>query len=766
MAYPSIIDKVQKLSGGERIIDAIMHVPVNYELWQKVKNLNKIENGNYCCIETNITEAKSPKIPFYMAQKRHIPTVIKTVTFDGYKLDLIFFNFYPKMLEYFSIGRKIVCQGRLTIDKNGKYSMIHPHIPTKIQNEKGCMAVFKLNQLLEDNSETDINSLKIDNIVPIYSLTEGLKQIQLTSLIEKILNNDKFDFSSLDECDYIIAQPIVKQSINAISSSQTAKKKVTTEAMTINQTTTTTKEVKKTIATSETASITTPSMINTANIVPTTKEALRKLHFPSSIDDIKDSSPYLKKMSFLELLSFQYALSKARLKRQTEKGIIISGNGKLRKKLQENLPFSLTEDQQKCLKEIYADQASDKKMLRLLQGDVGSGKTIVALMSTLNVIESGHKVIIMAPTAILAKQHFATISNCCFGFGLSIELLIGETKQKARKEILTRLKLGQIDILIGTHTLFQKKIELPKNIGLFVIDEQHNFGVEQRVFLINKCKNADILMMSATPIPRTMIMGLYGDIGVSCIEHKPSNRLPIDTKIMSLDKYDDIVKALERKITAGEKIYWICPLVEESEKLDYIDINTRVKEISTILDKSKIGIIHGKMSQENKDKIMLSFKNGDINLLIATTVIEVGIDVPDATIIVIENAEKFGLAQLHQLRGRVGRGNKQSYCILLYGNKISEIGRRRLEILRKYDNGFKIAEFDLKLRGSGTLLNKKQSGFKTMNFVNFSRDKQLIFYLNKYGIHHHIDEFKIKPILELFSYSDENGESNNDYWEC
>ena len=697
LLYPNDSGKLTKLL-GDRVIDALMHVPVNYELWQKVETFGKIEVGNYCCVETTIEEIKTPKVPYYVAQKKHIPSIIKTITFDGYKLELMFFNLPPSIITRYQVGQRIVCQGKLTQNKQGTYLITHPHITTRIQNIQGCMAVYKLNQL--ENDGINLNNLNINNIIPIYALTEGVKQNQVISLIEKIINNDRFDFSALDACDYLF---------------QEADKDIT---------------------------------------MPKTKESLIRLHFPKSLEDVCNNSPYLKKLAFLELLAFQYALAKSRANREISKGIVIQGTGKIKEKVSQNLPFSLTEDQIKCLQEIYKDQASEKKMFRLLQGDVGSGKTIVALMSALNTIESGHKVVIMAPTAILAKQHFATISKFCFGVGISAELLIGETKQKARKDILTRMKLGQIDILVGTHTLFQTKIDLPANIGLFVIDEQHNFGVEQRVNLINKCGNADILMMTATPIPRTMVMGLYGDIDVSKINHKPADRMPIETKILNFEeKYNALVAGINRKILAGEKIYWICPLVEESEKMDYIDVSTRAKELSSVIDAKKIGVLHGKMSQEKKDQMMLDFKNGNIQLLIATTVIEVGIDVPDATIIVIENAEKFGLAQLHQLRGRVGRSSRQSYCFLLYGNKISDIGKTRLQILKDHSNGFEVAEFDLKLRGGGTLLDKKQSGFKTMNFVDFSRDRQMIEFLNKAKINL-IDEHTIKPIINIF-YTDE-----------
>ena len=699
LVYQNDIDKIVRLVGGNRIIDVLLHVPVNYELWHKINSFKEINHGDNCCVEVTVKEVVISKMSSYTAIKKHAPSVIKTTTSDGYKLDLKFFNFSPKFIANYKIGQRIVCQGKLNIDKHDKCSIVHPHITARIQAINGCMLIYKLNQL--EDYGLNVDKIQVDNIVPIYSLTDGVRQNYIISLIEKIFNNDRFDFSSLDSCDYLLSKCL------------------------------------------------------NGDILPSAKESLIRLHFPKSVSDICDNSIFLKKLAFLELLSFHYILSKARVNREMESGISINGNGKMREKMIQNLPFSLTEDQLKCLKEIYKDQASDKKMLRLLQGDVGSGKTIVALMSALNAIESGHKVVIMAPTAILAKQHFATALKFCFGLGLSIELLIGETKQKARKDVLTRMNLGQIDILIGTHTLFQSKLELPKNIGLFIIDEQHNFGVEQRVSLVNKVGNADVLMLSATPIPRTMIMSLYGDISVSCIINKPSDRLHVETRILCFDdKYNSLVEGINRKIVANEKVYWVCPLVEESEKLDYIDVETRARELAAVIDKTKIGVLHGKMSQEKKDKIMLDFKNGVIQLLVSTTVIEVGVDVPDATIIVIENAEKFGLAQLHQLRGRVGRGTKQSYCFLLYSGKVSDIGKKRLSVLRDLNNGFDIAEFDLKVRGGGTLLDKKQSGFRTMKFVNFSRDRALVNFLNHLDINN-IDKIVIQPILCMFCNKNE-----------
>ena len=705
VVYPTLLDKMIKLCGGDKVINVVLHTPCNYELYKRIKTISQLDNGEYCCVRVQILETPQSKTPYYIMKNKHIPIKIKCRTFDWIDISLVFFNVYPKMMENFCVGRQLVCQGKLKIDNNGKYSIIHPHIPIRIQQEKGAVAVYKLSQL--EDGGYDIDKMHFDGIQPIYRLTDGIKQAQVIMAVEKILNNPKFDFSALDECDYLI---------NNILEYKGQEERL-----------------------------------------PSFKEAITHLHFPQSIDDIRSKSLYRKKLSFLELLSFQVALSKARANRSIEKGNSICGDGRLRKILLQNLPFELTNDQKHCLDEIYNDQKSEKKMLRLLQGDVGSGKTIVSLLACLNTIECGKKAVIMAPTAILAKQHFATISKYCYGLGLQAELLIGETKQKVRKDILTRLKLGHIDILVGTHTLFQKSIELPKNIGLFVIDEQHNFGVEQRVVLLQKCGMADTLMMSATPIPRTMIMALYGDIQVSRITQKPANRLPIDTKVLSFEeKYNKLVEAIKRKVDANEKVYWVCPLVEESEKLDYVDVKTRFEDLSRVIDKDKIGLLHGKMKQEDKDKMMYEFKNGKYNLLVSTTVIEVGIDVPDASVIVIENAEKFGLAQLHQLRGRVGRGSKQSYCFLLYGSKISPEGKTRLDILKTSNDGFVIADADLKMRGGGAILSKEQSGFNTMIFVDFVADRNIINLLNKMDLTT-IPNEKLENILKIFNYNLENG---------
>ena len=388
------------------------------------------------------------------------------------------------------------------------------------------------------------------------------------------------------------------------------------------------------------------------------------------------------------------------------------------------LPFKLTNAQDKVLQEIFDDQASDNRMLRLLQGDVGSGKTIVALLTMLNAVECGTQAAIMAPTEILAKQHMETIAPLCEAIGLRAELLIGKVKGKARSKIIEDLAEGKIDILIGTHALFVEDVEF-KDLACVIIDEQHRFGVHQRLNLSNKGNKADILVMTATPIPRSLILTAFGDMEYSKIDQLPEGRKPVDTRVMPLTKADDIVEALKNKLKQGARAYWVCPLVEESEKLDLAAAEQRFELLQKVFG-NKVGLIHGKMKEKQKDEIMEQFKTGKISLLVATTVIEVGVNVPEATIMIIEHAERFGLAQLHQLRGRVKRGNNAATCLLLYGYPISSTARSRLQVMKETEDGFLIAEEDLKLRGGGEILGTRQSGFTNFRLADMSVHQGLL----------------------------------------
>ncbi len=447
-------------------------------------------------------------------------------------------------------------------------------------------------------------------------------------------------------------------------------------------------------------------------------------HHPQSLDDLSPASLPRVRLAYDELLANQLSLAFARDRSRKKNGRIIKGNGHLRQKVITTLPFQLTNAQKRVLEEIYADQETETKMLRLVQGDVGSGKTIVALLAMLNAVECSCQAAIMAPTEILARQHFETIAPICDTLGLKVGILTGRNKGKERKKLLSDLADGFINILIGTHALFQEDVTF-NDLACVVIDEQHRFGVQQRLGLSKKGDRADVLVMTATPIPRSLVLTAYGDMDYSQIDEVPPERKPVDTRVISLEKISDVVHALQRKIISGSRAYWVCPLVEESEKSDLAAAKERFESLQKIFGED-VGLVHGKMKDAEKDDVMTRFKNGDIKLLVATTVIEVGVNVPEATVMVIEHAERFGLAQLHQLRGRIKRGIEASSCLLLYGYPLSETARERLNIMRETENGFLIAEKDLELRGGGEILGTRQSGFCSFRLADMSVHKDLL----------------------------------------
>ncbi|HIU52448.1 MAG TPA: ATP-dependent DNA helicase RecG [Candidatus Scatocola faecipullorum] len=462
---------------------------------------------------------------------------------------------------------------------------------------------------------------------------------------------------------------------------------------------------------------------------PSFNQALKLAHHPVKLTDLEPSDPARSRLAYDELLANQLALAIVRERVKKQQGREINGNGLLRKKVLDALPFKLTSAQEKVLREIAADQASKFRMLRLLQGDVGSGKTIVALLTMLNAVECGTQAAIMAPTEILAKQHLETIQPLCDEIGVRAELLTGRVKGKARTQILEALAAGEIDILIGTHALFVEDVVF-KDLACVIVDEQHRFGVHQRLALSNKGNKADILVMTATPIPRSLVLTAYGDMEYSKIDQVPEGRKPVDTRVMPVTKLDVVVAALQRKLTEGCRAYWVCPLVEESEKIDLAAAEERFSTLQQIFG-NKVGLVHGKMKEKEKDEVMERFKSGAISLLVATTVIEVGVNVPEATVMVIEHAERFGLAQLHQLRGRIKRGFQASTCILLYSYPLSETSRQRLNTMRETEDGFEIAEKDLELRGGGEILGTRQSGFNEFRLADMNVHKNLLLTANK-----------------------------------
>ncbi len=454
-------------------------------------------------------------------------------------------------------------------------------------------------------------------------------------------------------------------------------------------------------------------------------DALIGIHSPKNVRDVE---MHLKTLARLELMANQISLAKIRQKSCAEPGSSFSKAARLQEATLSRLGFTLSQGQEQVLKEIESDQVANSRMTRMLQGDVGSGKTLVALMTMLNVAQTGSQSALMAPTDLLATQHYALFSRALDGVA-RVALLTGKTKSKERTEILKSLESGEILVLIGTHALFQNNVNF-NNLGYIIIDEQHRFGVQQRLELVAKGNNPDLLVMTATPIPRSLTLTLFGDMSVSRLTTKPEMRPEIATSVMRVSKINDVIAGIERKLAAFQRVYWVCPLIEQEEEAqDFSDVVSRWAALNNIYP-NKVGLLHGKMLNETKDEVMQRFKSGDLDILVATTVIEVGIDVPEATLIVIENAERFGLSQRHQHRGRVGRGMTQSHCVLLY-DKAGEVARNRMEIMRTSNDGFYIAEQDLKLRGGGEILGLKQSGQEEFRFADLVRDIELVIECHK-----------------------------------
>ena len=455
-------------------------------------------------------------------------------------------------------------------------------------------------------------------------------------------------------------------------------------------------------------------------------ESVKQLHAPGSADDLLPSHPARQRLAYDELLANQLALAILRQHMKRRAGRAIAAPGRLGKAIVEALPFALTGAQTRALAEIDADMADPLHMLRLLQGDVGSGKTVVALLAMATAVEAGHQAAFMAPTELLARQHLATIAHFAEPAGLRIALLTGRERGKERLAILDALQGGEIDILIGTHALFQDPIAF-RDLGLAVIDEQHRFGVHQRLALQEKGlgAGAELLVMTATPIPRTLLLTSYGDLDVSRLDEKPPGRKPVTTRIIPLERLDEVIDGVARAVESGAQVYWVCPLVGESEVLDLAAAEERYADLRGQFGE-RVGLVHGKLAGKEKDAVMARFAAGELSVLVSTTVIEVGVDVPNASVMIIEHAERFGLAQLHQLRGRVGRGAAQSSCLLLYKQPLGEIARERLNVMRETEDGFVIAEEDLRLRGGGEVLGTRQSGLPAFRIAQLPEHQDLL----------------------------------------
>ena len=467
-----------------------------------------------------------------------------------------------------------------------------------------------------------------------------------------------------------------------------------------------------------------PNNIRTEYNLPERHEAYRMIHFPESESEYKKA---FKRFKFEELFLFELSVAK------TKREIIVQNEGALFSKLGEytqpffnkHLPFKLTHGQKSALADIKKDVRSGKQMNRLIQGDVGSGKTIVALGAILMALDNGYQSAFMAPTEILAEQHYRTLSDFLEPLDINIRLLVGNQKTSVRRDILTDIEGGNCNIVVGTHAVIQDEVNF-HNLGLAIIDEQHRFGVKQRAEILTKGSHPHVLVMSATPIPRSLAMTLYSDLDISIIKGLPDGRKPVKTAVRPQSKHDDIYDFAEQEIAEGGQVYVVYPLVEESEKMDLKDATAGYKKLKKRFSNFEVGLLHGQMKSEEKDAVMQQFIDDEIQVLVSTTVIEVGVDVPNASIMIVEHAERFGLSQLHQLRGRIGRGQRQSYCILIHGQKVSKEGKFRLRKMGQTNDGFEIAEADLKLRGPGDFLGTKQSGLPEFRVADIVEDQWIL----------------------------------------
>lgn len=458
------------------------------------------------------------------------------------------------------------------------------------------------------------------------------------------------------------------------------------------------------------------------------KEALKEIHFPdphraSEYAEFKSSAQ--RRIIFDEFFWLELYLASKKTGFQKDGAPQIKNKGEKLLALAGQLPFEMTGAQKRVFNEIKTDMEKNHPMHRMVQGDVGSGKTLVSFMAAVYAVESGYQACLMAPTEILAEQHFKNAKKVLEPLGLRLGLLLGKTKTSERKQLLAALAAGEIDLIMGTHALIEDEVQF-KNLGLVIIDEQHRFGVEQRGVLKNKGNSPHFLVMTATPIPRTLAMTVYGDLDVSIIDEMPAGRSPIQTRVAYESKRPQAVQFMLEQLQKGRQAYIVYPLVEESEKIDLKDAVSEYEKLKEQFPQIKFGLLHGKMKSDEKDQVMTQFRQQEIQVLVSTTVIEVGVDVPNANIMIIEHAERFGLSQLHQLRGRVGRGEFKSFCILIMGYAVSEEGRQRTEMMEKTSDGFKIAEFDLEMRGPGEFMGTRQSGLSGFKLANLVRDMQVL----------------------------------------
>lgn len=660
--------KLNKLLGGERIIDLLNHIPSHFIDRRAMPKISELRGPQVVTWVVEVLQYDAPP-----AHRKQLPFKVRCVHDTGF-VTLVFFKAYPDYIQKtLPIGSKRVISGKVEFF-GAEVQMAHPdYIALPEELEHICV------------------------LEPCYPLTAGVSQKQL----HKWLTAALADVPVLPE--WISADVIKKHGWDSW------------------------------------------------------QHAMRDIHHPTAPEAFEPDHPTRARLAYDELLASQLAFKLTRYFVTKVKGVAVTGEGELIEKFKTHLPFALTNGQEATIKEIHRDQATPERMMRLLQGDVGSGKTVVALCAMLRAVEAGKQAALMAPTEILAKQHYAWISTQCEPLGLKVALLTAAVKGKARQTILDQLASGEIHLIIGTHALFSEKVTC-KDLALAVIDEQHRFGVNQRLALAEKGNMADILLMSATPIPRTLTLSVYGDMECSILSEKPKGRQEIDTRVIPINRMSEVAEGLARVIERGERIYWICPLIDESEQADLAAAKDRYDRLKKIYG-DKVALVHGKMKQEEREAEMTAFKEGKRSILVATTVIEVGVDVPEATVIVIEHAERFGLAQLHQLRGRVGRGSVASSCILLY-QSLGKTSKKRLMMMRESNDGFLLAEEDLKIRGSGDILGTKQSGWPHFTYAHLGDHFDLLKLASKDAAYiMQIDPFlktdrgaALRHLLYLFEY--------------